>query len=213
MAYLDGDLIGTCEVSGCRDTALSRDPYSCQPSPSHSLSPSASASSLSLSPSRSISPSPSASASSAFFPSPLHDPSQVFVESSSVSILEGRFPRTHVLIDSGTKLFQSAHFSGSRSFDLTTRAIADRDNSKKVSLSTGLIVGIGSVVFVAVCVIVVLFMLKRKPPIERSESDDKSTRLSVLDTALTETDDLFEESNSSFFHRPVSCMSLADDNY
>jgi hypothetical protein len=204
MADLDGDLIGTCEVSGCRETALSRVPYSCQPSPSRSLSP-------------------SASASSAFFPSPLHGPSQVFDESSSFFIsaqfdpsrviLEGRFPRTHVLIDSGTKLFRSAHFSGSRSFDLTTTAIADRDNSKKVSLSTGLIAGIGSVVFVAICVIVVLFLLKRKPPIKRSESDDKSTRLSALDITLTQTDDLFEESSLTFFHRPVSCISLADDNY
>jgi hypothetical protein len=208
MANLDGDLIGTCEVNGCRDTALSRVPYDCRPSPSPS-------------PSRSVSHSPSASASSPFFPSPLHGRSQVFDESGlfmisahfdpSRVILESGFPRTHVFLDSGTKPLRSAHFNGSHSFDLTATAISDRDNSMKASLSTGLIVGIGSAVFVAVCVIVVLFILKRKPRIEHSGSDDKRTRISELDTTLTQTDYLFEESNLTFFHRPVSCISLVDD--
>jgi hypothetical protein len=36
MANLNGDLIGTCETRGCRDTALGRSPYDCRPSPSSS---------------------------------------------------------------------------------------------------------------------------------------------------------------------------------
>jgi hypothetical protein len=38
MSDLDGDLIATCEESGCRDLSLPRSPYNCQPSPSRIFS-------------------------------------------------------------------------------------------------------------------------------------------------------------------------------
>jgi hypothetical protein len=61
MADLNGDLIETCEESGCRNLALSRDPYACQPAPTPSPS-----SSLAFAPSPSIRPSKSPPPSDAF---------------------------------------------------------------------------------------------------------------------------------------------------
>jgi hypothetical protein len=56
MAVLDGDLIGICHENGCRDTALERSRYACQPDPTQSPTPTRSHS-------------PTATASLAFVPS------------------------------------------------------------------------------------------------------------------------------------------------
>jgi hypothetical protein len=91
----DGDLIGICRVSGCRDDAHDRSAYECQPSPSptgsHTPSPTTS---RPPSPTVSGTPSPTASASRtpAFAPSSTLTPSARFPESPNWSPKKPREP-------------------------------------------------------------------------------------------------------------------------
>jgi hypothetical protein len=43
LQVIDGDLLGDCQVNGCRDDKYSRDAYECQPPPTQSRTPSATA--------------------------------------------------------------------------------------------------------------------------------------------------------------------------
>jgi hypothetical protein len=92
-ADLDGDLISTCEESGCRETELSQIPFNCQPSPSMTLS-------HSPSPTRSHTP----TSTESHTPSPTHSHTPSPTESQTPTSTESQTPSpTHSQTPSPTR--------------------------------------------------------------------------------------------------------------
>jgi hypothetical protein len=144
MADLDGDLISTCEESGCRDTGLSQLPYNCQPSPSLSLSPS---------PSLSHSPSPTHSQT----PSPTSPRSPVASASLTFHTFDGSHRQSLALT-----------FWISFAFSASVFVKVNEDDAAGAN-QIGLIVGIVcSLLIGIVCLIIFLILKKIRKQSEKS---------------------------------------------
>jgi hypothetical protein len=188
MSDLDGDLISTCDQSGCRDTSLSRDPYSCQPSPSPTASRTPTATlSKSPSPTRSHSPSPTASGTPSPTLSRSPPPTHSRSPTASASLPfrnSNRFPESLTFDESAT--FRGSHrqsqsltfvissafceslfaidslgFSESAIFDHSLPFTTDSAAVTGGELRVGLIAGVVSSLAVVIGLLIAFVILKK----------------------------------------------------
>jgi hypothetical protein len=148
MADLNGDLIGVCERNGCRNLALSRLTWACQPPPSQSALQSTRRRTVSVSSSRSVtataSPLPTPSRSATWTvsesPQPSDSEAQTAPESPIATPSNSETPLSTATVNSPT-------------------AANAASAAKSIAMAVG--VGIGGVLVLVVVVLLAFFGLRR----------------------------------------------------